>query len=393
MNIYNMFRRIIVLVLDGFGVGELPDADTFGDKGADTLGNLSRKFSHFSLPNLEKLGLGKLSSYPFSDEESIIGSYGKMNEKNPAKNSDAGHWEMMGLILDEAFPVYPFGFPEDMLNTFKKQSGFDIIGNEAASGTEIIGRLGEEHIKTEKLIIYTSADSVFQIAAHIDVVSPEKLYDICMTARNLFMKRWKVARVIARPFTGVPGEFLRLNNLRKDFQFPPPKDTLLNLMKKQKLDVIGFGEVGSLFCGQGFTEQKHTPDNKKSIDYLMKHLKKTDWKGLIFGNLVDFDMLYGHRRYPEGYYEALKRFDDKVPMILSTLRKDDLLIITGDHGNDPTFKGTDHTREYVPLLCYGNGVKIINLGIRDTYADVAKTIAENFDIPLDIGTSFLNDLR
>ncbi|MBN2422774.1 phosphopentomutase [Candidatus Woesearchaeota archaeon] len=384
-----VFRRIFIIVLDGCGIGHMPDADRFGDKGANTLVNLSKAVNGLHLPNLEKLGLGNIDSVKGLKKVKSTACYGKMAEQNPAKNTDAGHWEMMGFIKDPGFPVYPDGFPDELINEFEKQIGIKTLGNYPASGTEIIKKLGKEHLKTKKPIVYTSADSVFQIACHSDVYPVEELYKMCETARRLCIGKWEVGRVIARPFTGSPGNFMRINEKRKDYALPFDQETVLDILKEKGYETIAFGEVGELFNMKGITEYVHTKDNKQGIDFILKTMKK-DFAGIVFGNLVDFDMLYGHRRNPDGFKKCIEDFDKSLKKITDDLKDNDLLILTADHGDDPTFKGTDHTREYVPLLAYGKKCRQnINLGIRKTFADLGRTIGENFKVEIEEGRSFL----
>ncbi|MBD3203776.1 phosphopentomutase [Candidatus Woesearchaeota archaeon] len=388
-----MFERIIIIVMDGVGIGYLPDADKFGDTGADTLGNLAEYMNGISLPYLEKMGLGNIAQVKGIKKVQADACFGKMKEKNPAKNSDAGHWEMMGYIKDPAFSTYPEGFPKDLIKRLEKKFNRKIIGNFPASGTEIIKELGEKHLKTGALIVYTSADSVLQIAAHTQIISVEKLYEYSQIARQICVGKWEVGRIIARPFKGKPGEFERINNKRKDYPLEFDEETVLDKLKEKGYETIAYGEVGELFNMKGITRYIHTKTNPEGIRFIKKILKRK-FKGIVFGNLVDFDMLYGHRRNPEGFYRSLKEFDRQIPRITEKLKKQDLLIITADHGNDPTFKGTDHTREYVPLLVYGKNIKKnIDLGIRESFCDIGKTIAENFKVKIKNGKSFLKSMR
>ncbi|MBN1502738.1 phosphopentomutase [Candidatus Woesearchaeota archaeon] len=387
-----MFKRIFVIVLDGVGIGYLPDAERVGDKGANTMKNIALASNGLSLPNLQRLGLGNIIEIKGIQKTAGIGSFGKMAEKNPAKNSDAGHWELMGYIKDPGFPLYPNGFPKQLLKRFEILTGRKVLGNIRASGTEIIKRLGEEHLKTGKLIVYTSADSVFQIAAHVDIISIEELYGICKKARKLCVGKWEVGRIIARPFQGKADKFQRINERRRDYPLPFKEDTILDKLKENGYDTITFGEVGELFNMKGITKYLHTKDNQQSINFIIQKTQK-DFTGILFGNLVDFDMLYGHRRNPAGFKKALEYFDSRLSDIMARLDQDDLLVITADHGNDPTFKGTDHTREYVPLLVYGKKCRPnVNLGTRKSFADVGKTIADNFNLKINNGTSFLKEI-
>lgn len=386
------FNRIVLLVLDSVGIGAMPDAESWGDAGADTLGNLLKTRS-VALPNLQKMGLGNikdLSGVPAA--ENPTGNFGKCSLKSNGKDTTTGHWEMAGIILEKAFPTFPEGFPDEVINEFvraAKVSG--ILGNTVASGTEIIKQFGEEHVKTGKPIVYTSADSVFQIAAHEQVIPIERQYEICEIARKILRGENEVGRVIARPFVGDSAEnFTRTGN-RHDYAVPPPSN-LLPLLKNENLDVVCVGKVASVYDSVGITEDVSAKNNEQSIDQTVNALNRNS-RGLIFSNLVDFDMLYGHRRDAEGYAKALEYFDERLPEILAALREDDLLIITADHGNDPTFRGSDHTREYTPLLVFGeNAERGANLGTRESLSDIGQTIAENFGVKLNAGTSFLRQV-
>ena len=386
-------NRVVLIVLDSVGVGELPDADRFGNKGSNTLGHVAQAVEGLSLPNLRWLGIGNIidiKGVPPVDKP--WGAYGKMAELNHEKATTSGHWEIAGLILRKRFPTYPKGFPEEVIKAFSKAIGRKILGNKKASGTVIIEEYASEHIETGKPIIYTSADSVFQIAAHEEVIPVEKLYEMCRIARKMLTGRYSVERVIARPFVGEPGYLVRTER-RKDFSVFPPGATLLDRLKEKDYQVMGIGKIGDIFAGKGLTEEIHTKGNMDGVDKLILAMKEKD-KGLLFINLVDFDSLYGHRNNPEGYANALEAFDARLPQIVANLREDDLLILTADHGCDPTFPGTDHTREYVPLLVYGQRTKgDINLGIRKTFADIAQTIVELFTLkPFKIGKSFKKEI-
>lgn len=385
------FKRIIVIVLDSVGVGYLPDADEYDDVGANTLVNMAEFLGELMLPNLLKFGLGniiEINGIPAITTPEA--HFGKMAEASKGKDTTTGHWEIAGIIREKDFPHYPDGFPEEVMSDFKKKTGCDYLWNKPASGTEIIKKLGLEHLKTKKLIVYTSADSVFQIAANEELYPPEKLYEICEITRSILKGKHAVARVIARPFIGTnPDNFQRTSN-RRDFSLEPTGVTILDALKEADYDVIAIGKIEDIFSNHGITENYHSKTNLEGIQSIINYLKK-DFKGLLFANLVDFDMLYGHRRNSEGYAKALKEFDSYIPELKNTMRKDDLLILTADHGNDPTFKGTDHTREYVPLIVYYKGISMgQNLGIRKTFADISKTIDENFDLKkLKNGESFL----
>ncbi len=387
------FNRIVLMILDSAGIGEMPDAESWGDKGADTLGNVlkSRKVN---LPNLQKLGLGNIKSLEnLPAIENPTGSYGKCALKSNGKDTTTGHWEMVGIVLEKAFPTFPNGFPPRVIDRFVTESNVSgVLANVPASGTEIIKQFGEEHIKTGKPIVYTSADSVFQIAAHEEIISVERLYEICEIARKILAGEDQVGRVIARPFVGDNAEDFKRTENRHDYAVAPPPDNLLPLLKNKNLDVVCIGKIASIYDSCGVTEDLTAKNNEQSIDQTINALK-AESKGLIFSNLVDFDMLYGHRRDPEGYAKALEHFDNRLPEILDALREDDLLIITADHGNDPTFPGSDHTREYAPLLVCGKNIKQgLNLGTRESLADIGQTIAENFGIELKEGVSFLNEI-
>ena len=392
MNSKNSFNRIALIVLDGAGIGAMPDAPEWGDAGSDTFGHILESRT-VRLPNLQRYGLGNvrpLKNVPPSAQPE--GSYGRCALRSNGKDTTTGHWEMAGIILEQAFPTYPNGFPQSILDRFISETGVPgILGNIPASGTEIIKDLGAEHVKTGKPIVYTSADSVFQIAAHEEVIALDKLYEICETARRILDGQHKVGRVIARPFLGQPGKFYRTEN-RHDYAVPPPRANLLPALKDEDLDVVCIGKIASIYDSVGVTEDLTAKNNQQSIDQTI-HALEQDTRGLIFSNLVDFDMLYGHRRDTEGYARALEHFDSALPHIEAEMRADDLMILTADHGNDPTFPGTDHTREYAPLLVYGNNARAgIDLGKRDSLADIGQTIAENFGLRLTAGRSFLTEI-
>lgn len=388
-----MIQRAVLIVLDSVGVGELPDASDYGDVGSNTVKNIYKSVENFSLPNLEKLGL--LNILGFEDikkSDEFQGSVAKCNEKSKGKDTTTGHWEISGLVLENPFPTYPQGFPEDFMREFEKRVGRKTIGNYPASGTEIIKDLGKEHVETGSLIVYTSADSVFQVAAHEEVVPLEELYSICRTAREILQGEHGVGRVIARPFTGTEGNYTRTGN-RKDFSLVPPKDTLLDYVKQSDMEVYAIGKIEDIFVNKGITRSNHTHNNEEGIEATLQAMKE-DFKGLIFTNLVDFDMVYGHRNNVQGYADALKYFDDKLPEIISNLKDDDVLIITADHGCDPTTESTDHSREYIPLIFYGKSVKSNNnLGILETYASIGKTILHMLNIENNIeGESVLGNI-
>lgn len=387
-----MLSRAIIIVLDGLGVGELPDAAAYGDEGSDTLGNIARRLNGLSLPNLERLGLGNVGDFPgIKKDPGCLGSFGKMAEASPGKDTTTGHWEMAGIRLERPFPVYPHGFPPEIIEPFKRAIGTGILANKVASGTEIIKELGEEHVRTGFPIVYTSADSVFQIAAHIDVIPVETLYEICMVARELLKGEHAVGRVIARPFTGTPGNFTRTAD-RRDFSLEPPGDTLLDIAKRAGLDVIVIGKIEDIFAWRGITEAVHTKSNADGMEKTLAALARLK-RGILFTNLVDFDMLFGHRNDAAGYGRALREFDAWLPELLSAMGQGDILFITGDHGCDPTTPSTDHSREYVPLLVYGPGIRGgVDLGTRETFSDLGATAAEGLGLKIKFGTSFLNTL-
>ena len=385
------FNRIVLMVLDSAGIGEMPDAADWGDAGADTLGHILES-RPVDLPNLQNLGLGNIR--PLKDLPAIenpIGGYGKCTLFSNGKDTTTGHWEMAGIILKKAFPTFPKGFPERIINEFVSAARVPgVLANVPASGTEIIKQFGEEHVKTGKPIVYTSADSVFQIAAHEEIIPVERLYEICEIARKILDGADKVGRVIARPFVGETAETFKRTENRHDYAVAPPPDNLLPLLKDNGLDVVCIGKIASIYDSCGVTEDLTAKNNDQSIDQTVSALN-AESRGLIFSNLVDFDMLYGHRRDTEGYAKALEHFDRRLPEILGAMRADDLLIITADHGNDPTKEGSDHTREYVPLLVYGKSARAnVNLGTRASLADIGQTIAGNFGLQLKDGESFLN---
>ena len=385
-------RRVVLIVLDACGIGELPDAAKYGDVGANTLGHVVEKMKP-ELPNMSSLGLGNISGWKDYMDEEPIGCYGKMAEQAPGKDTTIGHWEMAGLIMDKPFPTYPHGFPKEVIDQFEEETGMQVIGNKPASGTQIIEELGPEHIQTGKLIVYTSADSVFQIAAHEGIIPPMDLWHICRQARRILTGENAVARVIARPFIGVPGAFERTAN-RRDFSVDPMGDTMLDVLKSAGKDVIGVGKIEDIFNHRGLTRKDHAAGHPACIDSTIEFLKKDYWSGLLFTNLVDTDMLYGHRNDPEGFARALEEFDRRLIEIIRLLKEDDLLIITADHGCDPCDVSTDHTREYVPLMVWGLGINEgVNLGVRKTFADVAKTTLEALGVPNTMpGTSFYRQL-
>jgi len=384
-------KNFVIVLLDGVGAGELPDAYKYGDEGSDTLGNLSRAVNGLNLPNLQKLGLGNIIDIKgVQPAENPLASYGKLTEISNGKDSTTGHWEIGGLKVEIDFPYYPDGFPEELINRFLKATGLKgILGNKAASGTEIIKELGDEHVKTGYPIVYTSADSVFQIAAHEEVIPLERLYEICEIAREqVLIGKDSVGRVIARPFLGESGNYTRTTN-RKDFSISPPSPTILNVLQENGIQTIAIGKVNDLFNYSGIDVQAKTKSNAEGIEKILFYTGK-EKESFIFANLVDFDVYYGHRNNPEGFAQALKEFDDRLPEILANLDETDALVITADHGNDPTTPSTDHSREYIPLLFYRKGLPGRNLGTRETFSDIAQTAAHFFKVNNNLkGKSFL----
>jgi phosphopentomutase len=390
-----MINRVILIVMDSVGVGHLPDARRFNDDRTHTLLHIYQHTGRLDIPNLCALGIGKIAAVGCKTQE-IIGSYGKMGEQSANKDTTTGHWEIAGLVLDVAFPTYPHGFPLDIIEAFEKKIGKKILGNYPGSGTQIIEVLGEEHLKSGRPIVYTSADSVFQIAAHQEIIPLAKLYAYCRIARGILTGRHAVGRVIARPFVGTPGKFERHNAARKDFSVSPPAETLLDVLQAKGFFTVGIGKIGDLFGHRGLSAEIHTAGNHEGVDRTLAAMEDyRKQKGLIFVNLVDFDMLYGHRRNALGYAAALEAFDRRIPEILRAMAADDLLILTADHGCDPSCMAhTDHTREYVPLLVYGTGIKKgVDLGTRSTFADCGQTIADLLGAGrLAFGKSFKKDL-
>jgi phosphopentomutase len=387
------FARITLIVLDGAGIGAMPDAPEWGDAGSDTFGHICES-RQLKLPNLQQLGLGNIR--PLNGVPAVAnprGDYGKCALKSNGKDTTTGHWEMAGIILERAFPTYPHGFPKPVIDEFVSKADVPgVLGNFPASGTEIIKDLGEEHVKTGKPIVYTSADSVFQIAAHEEVFGLDRLYEVSEIARDMLRGEHEVGRVIARPFLGAPGSFYRTEN-RHDYAVPPPRENLLPLLSGNGLDVVSIGKIASIYDSAGVTQELTAKNNKQSMDQTIAALGD-DTRGLIFSNFVDFDMLYGHRRDTEGYARALEEFDARWPELEDAMREDDLVVLTADHGNDPTYRGTDHTREYAPLVVYGKKAKAgIDLGTRASLSDIGSTIAENFGLKLNAGRSFLDEIR
>jgi phosphopentomutase len=386
------FKRAIVIVMDSVGIGELPDADAYGDRGSNTLGNIARRVG-LRVPTLRTLGLDRLVALggapPKSEAQAAIG---RMAEASAGKDSVTGHWEMMGVVLDRPFPTFPHGFPPGVIDTFSRRTGRAVIGNKAASGTAIIDELGPEHMRTGALIVYTSADSVFQIAAHETVVPVPELYRACEIAYEMVGEGLGVGRVIARPFVGAPGSFRRTAN-RHDYALPPSGETLLDRLTSKGVPVVAIGKIKDLFAGRGVTASIHTASDGEGMDAVERQMAQID-RGLIFTNLVDFDTQFGHRNDVDGYARNLEAFDERLARVLPRLRPDDLLVVTADHGNDPTTPSTDHSREYVPLLVVGSKVRSgIDLGTRRTFADLGQSLSDVFGAGrLAHGTSFLAEV-
>ncbi|MCX6349332.1 MAG: phosphopentomutase [Candidatus Aureabacteria bacterium] len=388
-------KRAIIIVLDSAGIGALPDAGRYGDAGANTLGHIAGAVSDLSLPHFQELGLGNIAPLPrIPPSPHPAAAFGKAAEQAQGKDTTVGHWEIAGLVKQKPFPVYPEGFPPDLVARFEKIIGTPVIGNCAASGTEILDRLGPEHLRTGRPILYTSADSVFQIAGHEEVFPLEKLYGMCRQARTLLAGEHAVARVIARPFIGKPGNFVRTSH-RHDFSFPPPEDTLLDVLVGAGRKTFGVGKIYDIFAGKGISEWVVTESNRDGVDKTLAALGR-DGFSLIFTNLVDFDSHYGHRRNTQAYARALEEFDALIPKIRAALRPEDILFFTADHGCDPTFAAhTDHTREYIPILVLGRPVRAgADLGTRKSFADIGQTIAEYLGVEsLKYGTSFLGEIK
>ena len=382
-----MFRRVVWIVLDSVGIGEMPDAEAYGDKGSDTLGNIARR-RRLELPNFCRLGLANIKPLEgLTPDPAPLGAYGRAALASPGKDTTTGHWEMAGIHLAKPFPLYPRGFPREIMDEFENRIGRSTLGNKAASGTEIIKELGEEHMRTGSPIIYTSADSVFQVAAHEEVISLFELYKICEIARGILRGPYEVGRVIARPFTGQPGAFTRTAN-RHDYAVPPPKGMLLDRLAERDVEIFSVGKIFDVFLGRGIRDTEKTKDNADGMRKTLDAMETVD-DGLIFVNLVDFDQLYGHRNDVEGYARALEAVDAWLPGFEDKLRDDDLAILTADHGCDPTTPSTDHSREYVPILAYGKRAHAgVDLGLRSTLSDLGQTVAENFGTRIEKGESF-----
>lgn len=390
------FKRIHLIVMDSVGIGEAPDAAEFDDYDVNTFGHIARELGGLNMPNMAKLGLSNIEEVegiPTADRP--LAYYTKMQEASRGKDTMTGHWEIMGLYIDTPFRVFPDGFPAELIERIEEKTGRKVIGNKPASGTEILDELGEEHMKTGALIVYTSADSVLQIAAHEDIVPLKELYEICEFCREITLEDpYMLGRIIARPFLGEPGAFKRTAN-RHDYALKPFGRTTMNELQDGGFDVIALGKIADIYDGEGVTRSVRTVSNMDGMDKLVEELDNP-FTGLSFLNLVDFDALFGHRRDPQGYGQALEEYDARLPEVFTKMNEDDLLLITADHGNDPTYRGTDHTREYVPLLAYSprfeNGGQ--KLPVRGTFADIAATVAENFGVKMpEYGTSFLSDLK
>nr|WP_312576279.1 phosphopentomutase [Sedimentibacter sp.] len=380
-----MIKRAVLIVLDSVGVGALPDASDYGDAGSNTIKNIYKNVNNFSLPNMEKLGLLNIEGLQDLNKSKSYysGSVGKCNEKSRGKDTTTGHWEISGIITENPFPVFHNGFPKEFITEFEQRVGRKTIGNYAASGTEIIKVLGNEHVETGNIIVYTSADSVFQIAAHEEVVPLDELYNICKIAREMLKGDLAVGRVIARPFIGSDGNYTRTKN-RRDFSLVPPSDTMLDYIKNDKKEVLAIGKIEDIFVNKGITKSIHTTNNADGIQATINAIKE-NFEGMIFTNLVDFDMIYGHRNDLKGYSDALKYFDSKLPEIIDNLKDDDMLIITADHGCDPTTESTDHSREYIPFILYGKDIKANNnIGVLDSFSCIGKTILDILNIDNNI---------
>ncbi|MFL8936906.1 phosphopentomutase [Rossellomorea oryzaecorticis] len=389
------YKRVHLIVMDSVGIGEAPDAELFNDQGTDTLGHIAEHMNGLNMPNMAKLGLSNIKEVKGVEKaDSPLAYYTKMQEASVGKDTMTGHWEIMGLHIDTPFKTYPDGFPEKLIQKLEAETGRTVIGNKPASGTAIIEELGKEHMETGALIVYTSADPVLQIAAHEDIIPIEEQYKICEIAREITMdEEFLVGRVIARPFVGEPGSFKRTSN-RHDYALKPFNRTVMNELKDSGFDVIALGKISDIYNGEGVTKAVRTKHNMDGMDVFIKTFDES-FTGLSFLNLVDFDALYGHRRDPEGYGKALEEFDARLPEVFEKMTEDDLLLITADHGNDPTAPGTDHTREYVPLLAYSKRFsKGDELPLRETFADIGATVADNFNVNMPkFGKSFLTQLK
>lgn len=388
-----MDRRVFLIVLDSFGIGYEPDADEYGDVGSNTLATIA-KSAHFQVPQMQRLGLFNIDQVECgAKSEAPLGAYARIREKSKGKDTTVGHWEIAGVTSEKPFPTYPQGFPEEVLSEFTRQTKREVLCNLPYSGTEVIRDYGKEHVETGKLIVYTSADSVFQIAAHEDIIPLEQLYEYCRIARKILVGKHGVGRVIARPFTGTYPDFQRTTN-RHDFALEPPRDTMMDVLKREGYDVISIGKIFDIFAGKGITDSHPTKGNADGMEKLF-NIQKTEFHGLCFLNLVDFDMVYGHRNNIDGYAQAATDFDKGLEKFMDGMREEDILIITADHGCDPGFPGTDHTREYIPMLAYGKAVRGgVDLGVRSSFADIGKTVLDIFGLSNGIdGESFWGEIR
>lgn len=388
-----MIDRVNLIVLDSVGIGALPDAAEYGDENSNTLGNIIKKVRNLNIPNLIEFGIGNIEGIDYIEKvDDPKAAFGKSLEKSKGKDTTTGHWEIGGIILENPFPTYPNGFPKEVIEKFEEIIGRKTLGNKPASGTEIIKELGMKHVETGYPIVYTSADSVFQIAAHEDVIPLEELYDMCKKARELLQGKHGVGRVIARPFIGEDGDFKRTTN-RHDYSLKPIHKTFLDIIKEANMEVKAVGKIVDIYSGEGITDSIHTESNMDGVDKMIKYMKE-DFKGLIFTNLVDFDMKYGHRNNVEGYAQAIEEFDERIPEILQNMKDNDVLIITADHGCDPTTESTDHSREYIPILVYGKNIKPVNIGIRNSFSDIGSTILEMLNLKnMKNGNSFYNIIK
>lgn len=387
-------KRVILMVMDSLGVGALPDAQMYGDAGSDTLGHIREQYPGLDIPNLRNLGFGNIQGAAEGclQVPQPQGAYGKLKELSKGKDTITGHWEIAGIRTDVPFKTYPDGFPQEFIEKFQQEIGREVLGNCTASGTVIIEELGEEHEASGKPIVYTSADSVFQIAANINVIPLEELYEICQKARNLLQGDWACGRVIARPYTIENGQRVRTSD-RRDYAVSPPSKTMLDLISEAGQTVYAVGKIRDIFNGQGVTTAVHTDNNMDGVDKTIDAMKK-DFSGLIFTNLVDFDSKYGHRRDAVGYGKAIEEFDARLPEIIATMHEDDVLMLCADHGNDPTHSGWDHTREHVPVVIYGKAVKSVDLGVRESFADIGATICEMLSVEKTaVGESFLSEIK
>jgi len=387
------YRRAVIIVIDGVGVGELPDAASFGDEGSDSLGNVVRARGRLNVPHLSALGLNRIVELPGLESVPVAGAYGKLTMRAAGKDSTSGHWELAGVVVPRRFPLFPHGFPKEAVAALRSAVGRELIGNRAASGTAIIAELGAAHLASGALILYTSADSVCQLAAHVDLISPEGLFRLGERARGVMTWPYAVARVIVRPFTGKPGGFRRLDDARRDFSLPPPAATLLDELKASGYEVVGIGKVDDLFAHRGFTYSERTRDNDEGVEKIKTALRR-NFDGLLLANLNDTDTAFGHRNDVEGYARALERIDAALPGLMDAMDSRDLLFLLSDHGNDPTTPSTDHSREYTPLLIWHRSfTDAVPLGTRASLADVGQTVAANFGVgPLAAGASFIDEI-